>query len=90
MQRISELRKEAETLESADRVNVVCGFSVVVLETLTDAAHDITEALINVGNDADSLLSDLKETLAYVASRTATFQSIAENFEEAFRKEENE
>ena len=79
MKSISELRKEAEAVQPSDRVNVICGFCVVILETLTDAAHDMTEALINVGDDADSLLSDLKETLAYVASRTATFQSMAEH-----------
>lgn len=87
----------AETLkqliEGTDDLSLAKGLAIGVIETLTDAAHQITQPLWEGLTNAQDLLTEIDEITECVKHDMSMFQEHTRNFEafcEDIRKDDSE
>ena len=69
---MNEITQELkQRLEGTDDLSMAKGLAYALLETLTGAAHEISECLFRGETDAEGLLSVIDDNIAYVQHNTA-------------------
>lgn len=90
---MNEIAQELKRrLEGTDDLSMAKGLAYALLETLTGAAHEISECLFRGETDAEGLLSVIDDNIDYVQHNTAMLQRLTGNFEglcAKIRKEDN-